>query len=317
MMLEGAADDDWARAAHSLFIEGICFGYDFILCPAYLLHLNPIIETYALLQSIAFFHMVIYIGYFIGGITAILLRKRKSERLDPYLLTLSPILFILWALCANESMLVIIKLLQGSIVGYFGQGSFPIFNASFKHIIFTTGVIVSLLIICSCYNTKKSFTYSSQWSGFLIASLCLFIGIIQYFLHIIRSSTKTALRVPIRKGPGATPSDPIPRPLDLEINNNSENITSSDIPLRYIKGCGKDAATRWRQTLEWREINHIDTLLLEQQPHFDLMRECYPAFFHGRSKEGDPVSYELLGRIDIGRLKANGVDKNILLRHYL
>jgi hypothetical protein len=91
------------------------------------------------------------------------------------------------------------------------------------------------------------------------------------------------------------------------------------VPSRFQRGCGNpaEALRRWRLTLEWRREHHVNDILSEPQPHFGIIKQCYPHFIHGRSRQGHPVYYEQLGHIDIERLKSNGVSINALLRHYI
>ena len=92
------------------------------------------------------------------------------------------------------------------------------------------------------------------------------------------------------------------------------------IPARYVRGCNGDmeeAARRWRETLAWREKEGIDHILLEPQPNFRLIKECYPHALHRHAKSGHPVYYELLGFIDLKRLKASGVTLEETLRYYV
>lgn len=94
----------------------------------------------------------------------------------------------------------------------------------------------------------------------------------------------------------------------------------SPIPARYIRGCAGDldeAGRRWRETLIWRSENDIDNILYEPQPNFRIIKECYPHFVHRRDKFGHPIYYELLGRIDLKRLKANGVSVQETVRYYI
>lgn len=62
---------------------------------------------------------------------------------------------------------------------------------------------------------------------------------------------------------------------------------------RYIRGCDGDyqeALRRWRLTLKWRKENNIDSILSEPQLNFDAIKEGYPHFFHGLSRDGNPGS---------------------------
>ncbi|KDO29989.1 hypothetical protein SPRG_05178 [Saprolegnia parasitica CBS 223.65] len=83
------------------------------------------------------------------------------------------------------------------------------------------------------------------------------------------------------------------------------------------KGDEVKGRARYEATLQWRRENHVDGILYEVQPHFHLIKQCYPQYFHGRSKNGNCVYYEKLGKIDLKRLKSAGLSLDQLLRHYM
>jgi hypothetical protein len=57
-------------------------------------------------------------------------------------------------------------------------------------------------------------------------------------------------------------------------------------------------------------------VLQEPQPHFAVIKECYPHFLHGRGRDGGIVCWENPGRMDFGRLAAVGVGAPEMQRHY-
>ena len=122
-------------------------------------------------------------------------------------------------------------------------------------------------------------------------------------------------------GPGPVVMIPPPRMSERSTSFSSLNSPFlSPIPSRYIRGCAGDideAGRRWRETLIWRRENGIDDILYEPQPNFRLIKECYPHFLHRRDKFGHPIYYELLGHIDLKRLKANGVSVAETVRYYI
>lgn len=91
------------------------------------------------------------------------------------------------------------------------------------------------------------------------------------------------------------------------------------VPSRYLRGCGEyeEAKRRWLLTLSWRKEFDVDTILSEPQPDFDAIKQYYPHFIHGESKFGQPVYYELLGKINIAKLQEHGVGVHKLLRYYV
>ena len=105
-----------------------------------------------------------------------------------------------------------------------------------------------------------------------------------------------------------------------ESSVSSQESQEVHIPVRYLRGCGNDsteALRRWELTLVWRKEFDVDNILYEPQPHFSLIKQCYPHYIHGRSKLGHPVYYERLGHIDIRQLKESGVGVQELIRHYV
>lgn len=59
--------------------------------------------------------------------------------------------------------------------------------------------------------------------------------------------------------------------------------------------------------VRWREETGADDSLSASQPNVGIIRECYPCYAHGRSKEGELVVYELAGRMRFDRLARAGV----------
>ncbi|CAM9402235.1 unnamed protein product [Pylaiella littoralis] len=92
---------------------------------------------------------------------------------------------------------------------------------------------------------------------------------------------------------------------DEGVDNSDINSGKDDIvPERLVVGCGGDreeAARRWKKTVEWREENKIDEILDTPQPRFHDFREVFPVFLHGRSRQGMPVLWERIGKVDVGR----------------
>ncbi|CAM9921020.1 unnamed protein product, partial [Phaeothamnion confervicola] len=72
----------------------------------------------------------------------------------------------------------------------------------------------------------------------------------------------------------------------------------------------------WEETMQWRRENNVDSVLREQQPNFNIIKECYPHFLHGRSRTGEIICYENPGKMDFGRLNSLGVGPDKLQRHY-
>ncbi|CAM9334492.1 unnamed protein product [Scytosiphon promiscuus] len=76
------------------------------------------------------------------------------------------------------------------------------------------------------------------------------------------------------------------------------------IPERYIVGCGGDrveAARRWKETVAWRQENKVDEILERPQPRFDDCRQIFPVYLHGRSRQGLPVLWERIGKVNVAK----------------
>lgn len=66
----------------------------------------------------------------------------------------------------------------------------------------------------------------------------------------------------------------------------------------------------------WREATGIYLALSTPQLMFDIIKQCYPHFAHGLSKNGEVVFYECVGRMQFERLVAARVSPfDIQVRH--
>ena len=61
--------------------------------------------------------------------------------------------------------------------------------------------------------------------------------------------------------------------------------------------------------VRWREETGAEESLSAPRPNIGIIRECYPCYAHGRSKEGELVVYELMGRMRFDRLARAGVTR--------
>lgn len=92
-----------------------------------------------------------------------------------------------------------------------------------------------------------------------------------------------------------------------------------ELPLRFLnagKGDKEKGRERFRETLEWRDENDMNTALYRAWPNFELIKQHYPHFFHSTGKDGEPVFFEQPPKTDLKALKAGGVDLSGLLEHY-
>jgi len=90
------------------------------------------------------------------------------------------------------------------------------------------------------------------------------------------------------------------------------------IPQRFIDGCFGDvveAERRWRLTVQWREEFKADTILEQEHPNFDLVKECLPHYYCYTGYDGNPVYYERSGQVDLAKARKVGI--NYLVWHYV
>jgi len=91
------------------------------------------------------------------------------------------------------------------------------------------------------------------------------------------------------------------------------------LPVRFLragKGDEVEGRRRYQETLKWRKENNIDNALHEAWPHFELIKQHYPHFFHCKGRNGQPVFYEQPPKTDLRALRNGGVSLEDLLRHY-
>lgn len=91
------------------------------------------------------------------------------------------------------------------------------------------------------------------------------------------------------------------------------------LPVRFLragKGDAEEGQRRYEATLQWRQENGIDTILLEPHPNFELVKQHYPHFYHLKGKKGEPVFFEQPPKTNLAALKAGGIDLKSLVRHY-
>jgi hypothetical protein len=86
--------------------------------------------------------------------------------------------------------------------------------------------------------------------------------------------------------------------------------------LRAGKGDPVEGIRRYTASLSWRKEHKIDTILRQPEYTFDLIQEHYPAFIHGRGRNGEPCYYEQPPKTNLKALRNGGVTLDDLLHHY-
>ncbi|KAH8060010.1 hypothetical protein JL722_4966 [Aureococcus anophagefferens] len=92
----------------------------------------------------------------------------------------------------------------------------------------------------------------------------------------------------------------------------------ANVPQKYVASCGGDVAEarrRWDDTRRWRG-GRADGILAER-PLYGAIRRCYPHYYAGSGRDGQPVYVENVGRVDVDGLAEAGVDADAMLRHYV
>ncbi|ETL79931.1 hypothetical protein L917_19533 [Phytophthora nicotianae] len=95
---------------------------------------------------------------------------------------------------------------------------------------------------------------------------------------------------------------------------------TGSVPKRFIlaeKGDEVKALERYNETTQWRREEGVDQLLEEPSPHFKIIKENYPHYYHKRGKNGEPVYYEKPGKINLKALKSAGLTLDDLMHNYL
>ncbi|KAG3117505.1 hypothetical protein PI124_g4212 [Phytophthora idaei] len=131
-----------------------------------------------------------------------------------------------------------------------------------------------------------------------------------------------------QKGSNANGSVSRPGPAQASTSANgsvsAHSVTgleaTGSVPMRFInaeKGDEAKALERYNETTEWRREEGVDSLLEEPSPHFKIIKENYPHYYHKRGKNGEPVYYEKPGKINLKALKSAGLTLDDLMHNYL
>ena len=120
--------------------------------------------------------------------------------------------------------------------------------------------------------------------------------------------------------PPYTPEYPPPPPQkDTPIRSLEPPPPPKELPLRFLRAGKNDpieGKRRYEQTLAWRKDYDMDHIIKSPHPHFELIKQHYPQFFHLRGRNNEPVWYERPPGVNLKALLSAGVDLDALLRHY-
>jgi hypothetical protein len=94
----------------------------------------------------------------------------------------------------------------------------------------------------------------------------------------------------------------------------------NDLPPYYLLACGgrrKNAMDMWKASKKWRQEN--DVWRIHQKPNrwFPKIKEAYPHFVHGYTKDGYPVIYERPGQMFLKSLFREGCEVSNMTTWYI
>lgn len=95
-----------------------------------------------------------------------------------------------------------------------------------------------------------------------------------------------------------------------------------EVDPRFIEGCNGDveeAKTRYKQTLQWRREEEVDSILLKPLPQFASMKASYVHFAHKKDKQGHLLSVDHFGYMKKMRevFLSRGVTEAQAVRHQI
>lgn len=132
------------------------------------------------------------------------------------------------------------------------------------------------------------------------------------------SSTSTKLEDKFQHQESSPPD--LPSPCPDESTTTIPTASSEDtVPFRFIRATKGDleaAKVRYNSTLKWRQEIGMDTILQEPHKKFDAIKANYPHFFHLRGKKNECCYFEKPAKMNLKRLKQEGIKMDDLLRHY-
>jgi len=92
------------------------------------------------------------------------------------------------------------------------------------------------------------------------------------------------------------------------------------LPQRFLDGCDQDmkeARRRWDITRHWREVEGVNNILNEPQPHFNTIKALYPHFNCSRGKQGHICFWERPGDFQGDQMAGRGIRTDELVRHWI
>ena len=85
------------------------------------------------------------------------------------------------------------------------------------------------------------------------------------------------------------------------------------MPARIVVAEGGDfelGRERWKKILKWRDTHSVDSVLETPQPYYEIIKECYPHYFHKLDRTGQYYCYfSQPGLFDMQAMTDNGVSR--------
>lgn len=191
--------------------------------------------------------------------------------------------------------------------------------------------LVGFALFVSILLDVVAFLRPFEWAFFFISGILLAFYFHQMKLESSQNSDHQVTKHELTKAPNLDteiieediPEDVVSIPsvaFNAPFDADSEVIRQLPTFLRFVdamKGDQEQGLQRIRATLQWRQENGIDHILLEPQPRFHQIKNCYSSFYHKHSLEGHALYFEQPTKADLAGLQANEINVPMLVRHYM
>lgn len=87
--------------------------------------------------------------------------------------------------------------------------------------------------------------------------------------------------------------------------------------LRGEKGNQETAEERWKKTNIYRKETGLNHTLLQPHPHFEMLKRHTCQYYHKSTVTGQYVYYEKPGKLNLKALRAEGIEFEHILHHFL
>ncbi len=79
--------------------------------------------------------------------------------------------------------------------------------------------------------------------------------------------------------------------------------------VRFVRGYSREkdplaiATEKLTKCLEWRAANNVDRALLSEPANMDEFLSVWPCVLHGQDRDGHPIYYEHIGKVEMDKLQ--------------